>query len=364
MRSSPRAFLGLAAAAGCALAFVACDVPTSLPVWNTVWQVPAKGAEVSVADILPSSVSVVDIGGGAKAFSLALPAAGINTSLGSVCGCAAANGSRAPKPAFTLVDSATVTLPSDVASADVVGGRIDYTITNGFSFDALNPSATAHGWLRVRVRAGTTTLAKDSVAGPAMTLPTNVARNRSIPLQASPAAPVHLAGPLTVDVTLFSPAGDSVTINTSETFQVSAQANGLQVSQASVNVPSKSIPTQADTVDLSGLQSMTTGALAAGAVILTVQNPFAVQGSLTVDMKTSTTTITKTLNLPLGGPGTAPSTLRLDLSRSEINALVGEKNVVLSVSGGVNAPGAVTVTPTQKIVLNTMVEATITSGGK
>ena len=365
MRSSPRSLLGLAAA-GCALALAACEVPTSLPIWDTVWQVPADSAEVSVASLLPASVSVVDMGGGVQAFSLALPAAGISTTLGTVCpGCAAANGARVPKPAFTLVDSATVALPSDVASADIVGGTIDYTITNGFSFDALNPSATSSGWVRIRVRAGATTLASDSVSGPGLTLPTNVARQRSMAMTASPAAPVRLASPLKVDITLFSPAGDSVTINTNERFSVSATANNLRISQASIAVPAKTIPAQSDTVDLSSLKDMTTGSISGGAVIISIQNPFAVQGSIGVDLTAPNGAhVAKSLTLPLGGAGTPAAKLRLALTASEINSLVGEKNVGIALTGGVNAPsGAITVTPTQKIVFNTMVEATITAGG-
>lgn len=367
MRSSPRSLAGFAAAAGCALAVVACEVPTSLPIWDTVWQVPADSAEVSVASLLPSSVTIVDAGGGVKAFSLALPTATYSTTLGSVCpGCAAANGARVPKPQFTMIDSTSIALPADVASADVVGGTIDCTVTNGFSFDPINPSATASGWMRITVLSGSTLLAKDSVPGTALTLPTNVGRLRSIPVLGTPASPVRLAGPLKVTITLYSPAGDSVTINTGERFSVNATASNFRVSQASVAVPSRAIPSQRDTVDLSGLQDVTTGAISGGAVILTIQNPFAVQGNLTVDLTApNATAISKSLALPLGGAGTAPATLRIALTESEMNALIGQKDVAISIGGDVNAPnGAVTVTPVQKIVLNTMVEATITAGGK
>ncbi|NUO63021.1 MAG: hypothetical protein HOQ12_07990 [Gemmatimonadaceae bacterium] len=367
MRTSPRSLSGLAAAAGCVLAVVACEVPTSLPIWDTVWQVPADSAEVSVASLLPSSVGIVDVGGGVQAFSLTLPAAVYSTTLGSVCpGCAAANGMRVPKPQFTMVDSTVIALPSDVASADIVGGTIDCTITNGFGFDPINPSATASGWMRISVLSGSTLLAKDSVPGTALTLPTNVARFRSIPVIGTPAAPVRIAGPLKVNITLFSPAGDSVTINTSERFSVNATANNFRVSQAAVAVPSKSIPAQSDTVDLSGIKDVAKGTINGGAFILTVRNPFTVQGTVNVDMTAPNGThVTKALSLPVGGPTAPPATLRLPLTASEINGLVGQSNVQIALTGGVNAPGGpVTVMPTQKIIINTMVEVTITAGGK
>lgn len=367
MRFSTRPLPGLAAAAGCVLAVVACEVPTSLPIWDTVWRVPADSSEVSVASLLPPSVTIVDVGGGVKAFSLALATATYSTTLGSVCpGCAGVNGTRVPKPQFTMIDSTTIALPADVASADVVGGTIDCTVTNGFSFDPINPSATAKGWMRINVLAGSTLLAHDSVPGSALTLPTNVARLRSIPVLGTPTSPVRVAGPLKVNITLFSPAGDSVTINTSERFSVVATANNFRVSQASVNVPSKSIPAQRDTVDLSGLKSMTTGTISGGALVLTVRNPLAVQGTVNVDVTAPNGAhVTKSVALPLGGSAVGPATVRIPLTASEINSLVGQTRVAIAITGSVSAPsGAVTVTPTQKIVLNTMVEATITAGGK
>ena len=76
------------------------------------------------------------------------------------------------------------------------------------------------------------------------------------------------------------------------------------------------------------------------------------------------THLTKSVALPVGGPTVGPATVRIALAASEINSLVGQTGVVIGITGSVSAPaGAVTVTPTQKIVLNTMVEATITAGG-
>jgi hypothetical protein len=351
--------------AGVAFVALACQVPTDLPIWNTVWQVPADSSEVTVASLLPSSVAIVDVGS-TKAFSFSLPAATTSTTLGESChACAAAAGSRIPKPAFTLADSATVQLPTDVITADIIGGAIDYTLTNGFDFDPLNPGAGSRGWIRISVNAGSTPIARDSIDGSALALPSGAVSNRTITFLATPSAPIRLAGPVTVVATLFSPAGDSATINTSEQFSVSASARDITISQVSVNVPTTTFTPQHGTVDLSGLDEATAGKIAGGAVILGIHNPFAVGGSLSLDFQAPNGAhVVKGFTLGVGGPDSAPSTIRLGLSTSEINSLIGQKDVAITITGSVSSPnGAVNVTPMERMAITTLVEATIVTGG-
>ena len=362
-----RTTIRLLGLAGCIVVSTGCEVPTALPIWNTVWQVPADSSEVTVASLLPASVGVVDVGAGVKAFSFSLPAASASTTLGETCyACAAANGTRQPKPAFTLAESTTVAMPTDVITADIVGGRIDYALTSGFGFDPLNPGAGARGWVRIRISAGSTLIARDSIDGASLTLPTGVARPRSMALLASSVAPIHLNGPVTLVATMFSPAGDSATMNTSEQFSVSAAANDIRVSQVSINVPTTTFAPQHGVVDLSGIDNATTGKIAGGAVILGIRNPFAVGGSLSMDFRAPDGAhVTKGFTLNVGGPGSAPSTIRLGMTTAEINSLIGQKDVAITISGSVSAPnGNVTVTPIQKMAITTLVEATIVTGGK
>lgn len=356
----------LAVLAGCAFVALACQVPTDLPIWNTVWRVPADSAEVTVASLLPSSVAIVDAGSATKAFSFSLPAASTSTTLGETCYvCASAAGMRIPKPEFTLADSATVSLPTDVVTADIIGGSIDYTLTNGFDFDPLHPSATASGWMRIVVTSGTTLVARDSVDGANLTLPSGTSRTRSIPLLASATAPIRLRGPVTLVATLFSPAGDSVVINTSEQFSVTAAANNITISQVAINVPTTTFTPQHGTVDLSGLDRANSGKISGGAVILEIINPFAVGGSLTLDVKAPDGAhVVKSFTLNVGGAASPISTVRLPLTAAEINSLVGQKDVAITLSGSVSSPnGAVTVTPMERMAITTLVEATIVTGG-
>jgi hypothetical protein len=354
----------VAVLAGIAFVALACQVPTDLPIWNTVWQVPADSSEVTVESLLPSSVTIVDVAG-IKAFSFGLPAATTSTTLGESCyACASSAGMRIPKPAFTLSDSATVQLPTDVVTADIIGGAIDYTLTNGFSFDPVNPGAGSRGWIRIRVNSGSTLIARDSIDGSVLSLPAGAMTYRTIEFLATPSSPIRLDGPVTLVATLFSPAGDSVTVNTSEQFSVTAAAHDITISQVAINVPSTSFTPQHATVDLSSLDRAN-GKITGGAVILSITNPFAVGGSLSLDFSAPNGAhVTKAFTLPVGGTGSAPSTTRLDLTAAEISSLVGQKNVAITVSGTVSSPnGPVAVTPVERMALTALVEATIVTGG-
>ena len=365
MHNISRTTARVAVLAGCALVALGCQVPTDLPVWNTVWQVPADSSEVTVASLLPSSVAIVDVDASTKAFSFSLPEATTSTTLGETCyPCAAAAGRRIPKPEFTLADSATVNLPTDVVTAEIIGGAIDYTLTNGFDFDPMNPGP-ARGWMRILVTSGSTIIARDSINGASLAMPSGATTNRSIRFLASQAAPIHINGPVTVTATLFSPAGDSVTINTSEQFSVAASAHDIRISKVAVNVPTTTFTPQHGVVDLSGLDQASAGKIAGGAVILSVRNPFAVGGSLSLDLRAPNGAhVVKGFTLNVGGAGSAPSTIRLGLNASEINSLVGQKDVAITISGSISSPnGAVTVTPVELMAITTIVEATIATGG-
>ena len=74
--------------------------------------------------------------------------------------------------------------------------------------------------------------------------------------------------------------------------------------------------------------------------------------------------VAKSFTLGVGGPGTPESTIRLGLTESEINSLIGQKDVAITITGSVSSPnGAVVVTPMERMAITTLVEATIVTGG-
>ena len=353
-----------ASAAALLFTATACDVPTAAPRWTSTWLLPADSTQVAVADLLPDNVGVIEVGT-TKVFDASIGPVPLVKSLGSVCSeCNAVNGQRVPKPDFTIVDSSTANLPVDVLALDVVGGAIDYTITNYFSFDPLNPAPGVHGWLRVVIRAGETLLARDSVSGTALALDRGIARTHTVALYGTLASPVRIEGPITIVVTLASPAGDSVTVNTAEEIHVQVTPRSVRASRLTVNVSGRELPPRSSTIDLSSMKGVV-GAIEGGAIILGIRNPFAVGGSLAVSLRApSGAEVVKSLTLPSGGPDAQMATLRLGLTANEINSIVGQPDVVTTVSGSVTAPtGAVTVLPTQVIVVKTSVEAAVRMGG-
>lgn len=357
-RRSPSALAALL------FAVVGCDLPTAAPRWTTTWALLADSTEVSVADLLPDNVTVVDVGS-EKAFEASFGTVPLVKTLGSVCNaCYALEGQRVPKPDFTIVDSSTADLPVDVFALDIVGGAVDFTLTNRFSFDPLNPAPGAYGWLRVVIRSGQTILARDSVPGAAMTLPYGVARSHTVTLGGTPAAPVRIDGPITVVVTLASPMGDSVTVNTAEEISVDVTPRAVRASRLTVNVTDRDLPPHSDVIDLSSMNDIT-GTIEGGAIILGIRNPFTVGGSLSISLRSPDgAQIARTLTLPAGGPNAPETTLRLGLTEAEINSILGQPNVVTTVSGNVSSPtGAVTVLPTQVIIVKTSVEAAVRMGG-
>ena len=371
MRILPREFFRLILAglgATAVVGTIACDVPTAAPRWNTTWHVPADSSEIAISSLLPASVTVVDMDG-TPAFAMDVSGTSFARSLGEVCSaCVAANGTRVPKPEFTIAGSSAVGLPTDVASADLVGGVIDYSLGHSFEFDPLRPSSdggAAKGWFTAKISLGPTVVASDSVNGADLAFAPGTTHSRVVTLDASHAAPLRVDGPLTVAVTLYSPAGDSITMNSSHSMTVHATPRDLRVGEARVSVPSRTLVARESTMDLSGLGQEVSARVQSGAVILHILNPFAVQGTMSATLTApGGTPVVKEVALPLGGASASPVTLRVDLSSTELSALLGHSNVAVAVNGNVDAPsGQVTVTPTQSFVVRSMLEVILATGG-
>src|SRR5689334_2087694 len=345
-RATARLSLLLLAAVG------ACEVPTKLPSWDQTWVIPGDSTRIAVSELLPKTGELtVSTSGGQPVFALnvAAPAA-ISRSLGQVCSaCAAANGTTVPKPAFTITDSTGVALPTDLVAATVVNGGFTYTITNSFSFDPIRPNAAGapYGYFVIRVMNGTTIVALDSVDGAALGIGKNGATlQRALPLNVGAGSlSITNAKPLEVYLTLNSPQGDPVTINTSQSFSVAIQPLPIALSQAQVTVANQSINAAQTSVDLSSVSDQALiNRVQAGTLHLNIASPFGVQGTLTATFTVpGAASITMTIPLTTA----AQQTPDVSLNAAEMRTLLG-KTANLSVSGSVSSPsGAVTITPTQ-----------------
>jgi hypothetical protein len=160
--------------------------------------------------------------------------------------------------------------------------------------------------------------------------------------------------PLEVYLTLNSPSGDPVTINTSQTFTVSIVASPIAASQAQVSLSNQNINAAQTTVDLSSVNDASLVNRVQGATLhLKIASPFGVQGTLTASFSVpGAQPIVKSIPLTTA----AQQSPDVTLTAAEIRSLLGH-TANLSVSGSVSAPsGSVTITPTQVLKVNSTFE--------
>jgi hypothetical protein len=274
--------------------------------------------------------------------------------LGQDCSaCAAANGATIPKPAFSGGGTATVSLPSGVTSATLVRDTLTVSINNGFNFDPIRPSATARGYLVIRVANGTTTVGRDSIDGSALALAAGTTVSRKIPLTGTIAA----ASGLQISTTLNSPLGDPVNINTAQQITVTGTTGSLFISSASVSLSNQSISSSSTDFDLSDVDKSITDHLDSGQLLLTVTNPFSATGNMTVTLSGGSTPIVKQVTLSTG-----TSTPSISLTKSDLEALFGHK-ITIKFAGTVNGTN-VTVSPGQTVSVVSRLQIAINTGGK
>lgn len=330
----------------------ACEIPTALPIYDTMWSVPAKSTSISINTLLPPQVTPTS-DNSAFQVTLSPSSASFTRSLAQDCAaCGAANGLTVPKPPFSAGGSTSLAFPSSVSSATLVRDTLAVTITNGFNFDPLRPSASARGYLVIAVQNGSTVVGRDSVDGASTALPASGTLVRKIPLSGTIAA----ASGLQIGLQVNSPLGDPVAIDASRTISVSGSVGTVFVSSAKVNVTNQAVSATPSSLNLSGIDSSITKRAGGATLELTVNNPIAVSGNLVVTLN-GATPITKTV--ALSGGTSAPS---VPFTQSEVRSLLGQ-NVTMSVNGTVGGSN-VTVQPGQTLSVSSRFVLTLTVGGK
>ena len=316
----------------------ACDVPTELPQYTTVWSVPAQTTSIAASSFLPTGVTAM-LDNSAFVVSMSPSTSTITRQLGQDCpACVTSNGTTTAKPSFAGGGTSNLTFAANVASALLVRDTLTVTITNGFNFDPIRPSATARGSLVVTVKSGATTVGRDTIDGSTMSLPAGAKLVRKIPLSGT----VTGANGLQIVTMLTSPAGDPVAIDMSQPLTVTGSSGPLFVANAQVNLVSQTVSAAPTELDLSGIDSTITKHADSGSLLLAVDNPFAATGTLTVSFIGGAFPITKSVALATGK--SSPS---INFSKSEINALFGHQ-LSVTLSGAVSGNG-ITVAPGQGV---------------
>ena len=336
--------VGVAALA--ALALSACDFPTAPPRVETTFVVPGEETELSVAELLPASVSLSAAGG---TFQLEVPGSTFARTLADMCPpCAAFDGAVVPKPAFTYTFGDELALPAQVVSATLAGGSVELRLTHGFGFDPIRPSASTRGEITATLRSGGALLGQATIRGTDTAFPSGGTVARTIPLQAG-----EVSGPLEIEIALTSPEGDPVRVDADAAFSVAVAPGPLAISRATVDVQAQAVSVESVTLDTEDVDSALVERVRGGAVLVDLSNPWPVSGTLTLRLDG----ITRVLQLAPGA-----TSQRVELSGSELRQILG-RVVTLSVEGTLSPASAVTLTPDQRLSLDTTLSLVVELGG-
>ena len=324
-----------------------CDVPTSLPKWDTQWLVPVENTSFPVTQLLPASVTMT---ADRSAFVVPVAPLTLTRPLAVLCGaCGALSGQRVAKPAFTATLTDTLRLPSDVPAATLAGGAVVIAITNGFAFDPIRPGGLARGTVTVTLTSGGSALGTVALDGTVDALPPGGTVTRSVPLSAAP-----VAGRIVLTLTVISPAGEVVRIDPTERFALTATPQGLRMSDVTVSVTQKPVTIQAAQLNVSDIDASLVERVKAGALVLDITNPFGVTGPLTLRITGPGVNLTRSVQL-----GSGQTTQTVPFTQEEIQSILGRSGVTFSATGAVGATQAVKLAPSQVVQLNAQLELTL-----
>lgn len=336
----------------------ACDVMTEPPMWEQTWVVEGETIELSVAELLPTGVGV---NADTTAFVTEAPGASVTFSLADMCGsaCTTFDGFVAPKPEFSDTITTTTSLPADLVSATLAGGSFDVTMAHDFNFDPLRPSsdtAAERGFIGITVRSGGSIVADTTISGEDQAFPAGTTLTPSMAIR-----PVEVSNTLAIEVRIYSPAGDTTTIESSDTLGVTLAPSTIGISEATVAATSITLDPTATTMTFGELEEggVVIDRIQSGALRFRVQNPFAITGTMNVEFQLPGVTIQRTLNISQGS-----YSARVEFTGDELRQILASGEVDVVTSGTVTAPeGTLTVTPRQKLVLENDFELVLLIGG-
>ena len=323
----------------------ACDIPTGAPNWETRWVVRAEDASIPVSSFLPGQVTEV----GAE-FEIAVSGGAISRSLGDLCSaCAVFNGMVAPKPAFSTTLRSEVAFPVDLDSLTLTRGAIQVRVANHLGFDPIRPASapgSARGQMTITLRNGEAILGTHIIDGATTPFAPGATLLETVTFAAA-GLPRTIGGTVGLEVTITSPAGDPVAINTAESISVEAAEASVGASAAMVRVQSRTVSADPVSLDLSGLDAELTDRVQRGALLLDMDNPFSVTGTMTATLSALGVTLVRPLAI---APGVSHA--RLELSGAELRSLFGPAHITLTVTGPLSASpaGLVSLQPGQKLL--------------
>lgn len=336
----PRA---LFAAAAAAMALTACDVPTEPPMFEPRWVIPADGTSLALDELLPAGVTEAG-----NAFDISVNPVSAFETLGDLCGtaCQVLNGLTAPVPDFTGSFQSTQSLPGDVESAEISGGTIDLTITNGFSFD---PLENAGSTVTISIADDLTgTVLGELVLDDTDALVPGVTVTETITFQ-----PGSVTGPLRATTSVDVVGGQTAFIDVTDAIDVTATIQSLLVASVTVDVGSRNVSIEARELEFEDVPEDVVDRIQSGAVVLEIDNPFSVTFDGTLDIGTT--------SKPFSISGDGPSTVTIEYTGAELRSFFDAAGVSLSGAGVANGTSVV-IQPGQEILFEATLDFTLLIG--
>lgn len=342
-------------------ALTACELPTGTPILEQEWIFPLSSFDVGVQELLPTWVSITE---DTAAFTFVVDGTSFDESLGDLCpGCQGLDGLTVPKPAFQGDFEETFPLPDDVQSAVVQNGEVEVVAQNGFGFDPLRPPGGQTGTATLTLREGGPTgpvldelvlNGTDTSFGPGTIL------TRTLDYS----GPV--IGSLSVTLTIDSPAGGPepgnwVPIRLNDELQVVVSPGTVEVTSANITVAGRAFALPITGLDVEDLDADLVEQVSSGFLRLIVQNPWSV--GATLNLAITGPTMAEPIFFIARVPPTPTATLDVEFTASDLQAFLGQPDVVVAGQGTVDqSAGAIPLLPDQVMTIETKLDLTIEIG--
>ena len=333
-----------------------CEIPSAAPHWETHWVIRSETTTIPVT--LFFSNEVAEVG---DEFELSFTGGAISETLADICpACTVFNGTVVPKPAFTAVLESEVPFPIDLDSLALTRGSLEVRVTNRLGFDPIRPAAdpaSTRGSMTIVISNAGAVLATHTIDGATVAFAPGATIERTIDFSAA-MLPRTIGGSVRFDVTVHSPQGDPVAINSSEFILVEAAEAEIGASSAKARVQDRHVVADPIILDLAGVDEELSRRVQRGALLLDIDNPFTVGGLLTATLTAPGVTLVRLLPV---APGS--STVSLEFTGAELRSLFGPNPATLSVSGPVSASpaGPVLVRPGQALTAAGRLELYLTT---
>lgn len=326
--------------AGACLLGTACDLPTEPPVFAQRWVLPLQVVTLDQTEFLPAEVSI-----DGSVYDVTVGDAAASADLADVCS-TCDYGATATTPPFQDSFLSSVGLPTDLVSVDVVGGSVEVTLTNDFSFDPLYGGGT----LTVTVTGASSgpTLGTLVLDGATESLAPGSVTIRTVQLGSG-----TVVGGIEATVQIDHPGGAPTTLDLTQALSISAVTEAFLVGSATVVVDGRTVSLTEESLDVENLDTSVTDGIQSGTVTLDVTNPYGVtfDGTITVG------TITKDVSIDAA----ATSVVEIAFTGDELRSFLGQPSVTLSGSGTI-AGGPAVVTPLADLSIDTTIDLLVEFG--